>query len=278
MLFSANTLKGWGLQAVDGQIGKIDEFYFDDGSWHIRYLVVDVGNWLKHQRVLLVPETVTGVSPKEGIIGLSLTKEEVANSPDVLEQAPVSRQMEIALHRHYDWKPYWDTDPVGVGGFGHGPNAVVTPYDGVKANLEVAEDANALAGPETEEQAEEMAAEEKELRPSGRLRSSLEVRGYHIRTSDGEIGHVSDFFVDGSLSHISYLVVDTGNWLSGNKVVIPPTFVHAIHWDGSKVDVALTKDAIRQAPGYVEDSYPFIDSGFESELQGYYTHKHLASL
>jgi hypothetical protein len=272
MLFSANELKGWGLQAVDGQIGKIDEFYFDDGSWRIRYLVVDVGGWLKRQRVLLIPETVTGVNPKEGTVELNLTQEEVANSPDALEQVPVSRQEEIALHRHYGWKPYWDVDPVGVAAFGHGPNTVVTPYEGVRANVDMVEDANAFAGPETEEQAEEMTSE-KELRPSGRLHSSLEVRGYHIQAIDGDIGHVSDFFVNGALNEIRYLVVDTRNWLPGKKVVIPPNFVQAIHWDDSKVDVALTKEAIQSAPEYVEDSHLFLNSGFETELQEYYARR-----
>jgi hypothetical protein len=273
MLYSANTVKGWGLQATDSQIGKIDEFYFDDGSWHIRYLVVNVGSWLKRQQVLLVPESVTAVDPAEGVIGVSLTKEEVANSPDVLEQVPVSRQMEIALHRHYNWTPYWDVDPVGVGGFGHGPSTIVQPYgEGVRADAEVAKDATVYASPEAEDEAVEMAAE-KDMSPSGRIHSSLEVQGYHIQALDGEIGHVSDFFVNGSLSQIEYLVVDTRNWLPGKQVVIPPMFAHAIHWDGSKVDVSLTRDEIKNAPEYVEDSYPFVADGFESDLQKYYTGK-----
>jgi hypothetical protein len=100
MLYNAKTLKGWNLQATDGQIGKIDEFYFDDGSWEIRYLVVDVGNWLKRQPVLLVPESVIGIALEGGTIDVALTREAVKNSPDALEQNTVSRQMEIALHHH----------------------------------------------------------------------------------------------------------------------------------------------------------------------------------
>jgi hypothetical protein len=273
MLYSANTVKGWGLQATDGQIGKIDELYFDDGSWHIRYLVVNVGNWLKRQQVLLIPESVTMVDPESGMIGVSLTKEEVANSPDVLEQIPVSRQMEIALHRHYNWTPYWEVDPVGMSGFGHGPSTIVQPYnEGVRAEAEVAKDATVFASPEAEEEATEMAAE-KEMVPSGRIHSSYEVQGYHIQALDGEIGHVSDFFVNGSLSQIVYLIVDTRNWLPGKQVIIPPKFARDIHWDGSKVDVALTRDEIKNAPEYIEDSYSFVANGFEAELQEYYAHK-----
>jgi hypothetical protein len=273
MLYSANTLKGWGLQATDGQIGKIDEFYFDDGSWEIRYLVVNVGNWLKRQQVLLIPESVTAIDPREGVIGVSLTQEEVANSPDALEQATVSRQMEIALHRHYNWTPYWEVDPVGVSGFGHGPSTIVQPYnEGVKADAEVAKDATVLASKEAEEVATEMAAE-KDMSPSGRIQSSIEVQGYHIQALDGEIGHVSDFFVNGSLNQIAYLVVDTRNWLPGKKVVIPPLFAHDIHWDGSKVDVLLTKDEIENAPEYIEDNFPFVANGFETDLEEYYAYK-----
>jgi uncharacterized protein YrrD len=38
-------LKGTAIVATDGDIGKVDDFYFDDKSWTIRYLVADTGNW-----------------------------------------------------------------------------------------------------------------------------------------------------------------------------------------------------------------------------------------
>ena len=46
MLGGINKLHGYVIRATDGEIGKVDEFYFDDASWRVRYLVADTGNWL----------------------------------------------------------------------------------------------------------------------------------------------------------------------------------------------------------------------------------------
>ena len=48
MLIKAKTLKGYKLEGRDGEIGKVEEFYFDDQYWTIRYLVADTrgtGSW-----------------------------------------------------------------------------------------------------------------------------------------------------------------------------------------------------------------------------------------
>ena len=50
MLFKAKTLKGYKLDSLDGEIGEIKEFYFDDRHWTIRYLVADTGNNLTIKR------------------------------------------------------------------------------------------------------------------------------------------------------------------------------------------------------------------------------------
>jgi len=46
MLNKAKILKGYKLNSLDGEIGKVNEFYFDDKHWTIRYLVANAGNWL----------------------------------------------------------------------------------------------------------------------------------------------------------------------------------------------------------------------------------------
>ena len=55
MLNKAQTLKGYTLHSLDGEIGKVKEFYFDDHYWTIRYLVADTGNWLTGTKVLISP-------------------------------------------------------------------------------------------------------------------------------------------------------------------------------------------------------------------------------
>jgi hypothetical protein len=46
-------LRGYNIRATDGYIGKDYEFYFDDRSWSIRYLVVDIGNWFSGRQVII---------------------------------------------------------------------------------------------------------------------------------------------------------------------------------------------------------------------------------
>jgi len=46
MQYSVKDLKGYAIGAMDGDIGKVDDFYLDDESWTIRYLVAETGNWL----------------------------------------------------------------------------------------------------------------------------------------------------------------------------------------------------------------------------------------
>ena len=55
MLNKAKTLKGYKLHSLDGEIGKVKEFYFDDHYWTIRYLVADTGNWLTGQAGVDLP-------------------------------------------------------------------------------------------------------------------------------------------------------------------------------------------------------------------------------
>ena len=54
MLMNAAHLKGLEIQATDGRLGTIDQFYFDDETWAIRYLTVET-DWLGDRKVLISP-------------------------------------------------------------------------------------------------------------------------------------------------------------------------------------------------------------------------------
>ena len=55
MHYSVKDLKGYAIGATDGDLGTLDDFYFDDESWTIRYLVAETGNWLLNRKVLISP-------------------------------------------------------------------------------------------------------------------------------------------------------------------------------------------------------------------------------
>ena len=66
--------RGYKLHSLDGEIGKVKEFYFDDHHWTVRYLVADTGNWLTGRQVLISPYALAAVNKEEQYIAIDLTK------------------------------------------------------------------------------------------------------------------------------------------------------------------------------------------------------------
>jgi hypothetical protein len=106
-LIKAKTLKGYKLDSLDGEIGKVKEFYFDDQHWAIRYLVADTGNWLTGRQVLISPYALAAVNKEEQHIAIDLTKKQIEDSPSLNSDKPVSRQFEEAYYGYYGMPMYW---------------------------------------------------------------------------------------------------------------------------------------------------------------------------
>ena len=107
MLNKAKTLKGYKLNSLDGEIGRVDEFYFDDRHWAIRYLVADTGNWLTGRQVLISPYVLNGMNKEEQHFSVGLTKKQIEDSPSLDSDKPVSRQFEQAYVGFYGMPIYW---------------------------------------------------------------------------------------------------------------------------------------------------------------------------
>jgi uncharacterized protein YrrD len=216
-----NSLIGHNLNATDGEIGKVEDFYFDDKSWTIRYLVVNTGGWLSGRKVLISPHALLQQSWDSGIFPVNLSREQVRNSPDIDTDKPVSRQQEEELANHYFWQPYWGTGFYVGGVWGVIPS---TP----------------MIDPGTIREQETVTDPKADIH----LRSCREVTGYHIHASDTDVGHVNDFIMDDQTWQISYLVVDTHNWVGGKKVVVAVQHIQEVQWENSKVLVDMNADTI----------------------------------
>ena len=97
--------------------------------------------------------------------------------------------------------------------------------------------------------------------------------GYKVEATDGGIGKID------SASHEvggSYLVVDTGPWIFGKKVMLPAGTVNHVDHDERKVYVDRTKDQIKAAPEYDETSHS--DPAYRDKLGGYYDDDATAAL
>src|ERR1035437_7956442 len=103
MLIKATSLKGYKLEGLDGDMGKVNEFYFDDQHWAIRYLVADTGNWLTGRQVLISPHALIRVNQEKQHLAVNLTKKQIEGSPSLDSDQPVSRQFEEAYHGYYGW-------------------------------------------------------------------------------------------------------------------------------------------------------------------------------
>ena len=239
MLNKAKTLKGYKLNSLDGDIGKVTEFYFDDQYWAIRYLVADTGNWLTGRQVLISPHALIAINKEEQHISIDLTKKQIENSPSLNSDKLVSQQFELSYYGYYGWPVYWN------GPFMWGP------YPNIIRNRE---------------QWKEFATDKKAWDPH--LRSTQYVSGYHIQAPDGEIGHVEDFIIDDETWAIRYIIIDTSNWWQGKKVLVSPLWIDRVSWNELKVFVSLSRESIKQSPEYSEES--LLTRDYETKLHRHY--------
>ena len=239
MLHRLKTLKEYKLDSLEGEMGKVKDFYFDDQHWTIRYLVADTGNWLTGRKVLISPHSLVAAIKEEQHLAVDLDRKQIEDCPSLASDKPVSRQYEKKFYGYYGWSPYWG----GPLAWGQYP----TPFH------------YGLTEPAPEEPGKQW---------DSHLRSMAEVTGYKIHAADGDIGHVEDFILDDATWSIRYLIVDTRNWWPGKLVLISPLWIDKVSWTDHKVSIDLTRDAIRTSPEYSEES--LLTRDYESELHHHY--------
>ena len=239
MLIKATTLKGYKLNGIDGEIGSVKEFFFDDKFWTVRYLVASAGNWFTNREVLISPYFIQSVDTEEKLVNINLTKQQIYDSPEWESDKPVSRQYEESYATYYGTPNYcngtmiWGTYDVLVRD---------------SANWKIKE------------------IEKNSWDPN--LRSTKDVSGHNFQATDGEIGHVDDFFIDDDNWTIRYVVLDTNNWFTSRKTLISTQWIDHISWDEKKVFVKLSRDTINNVPAY--DSQRELTRDYENQLHNHY--------
>jgi uncharacterized protein YrrD len=222
MLHMAHKVAGAVVKGTDGDIGTLEDFYFEENRWTVRYLLVDTGKWFSGKRVLISPMSVRSGWGKTGV-RLGLTKDQVWNSPEFKDDEPLSRAGETHVLAYYGYPDYWGA--ASIWGDFESPAALV--------EAPPARAASASQG----------------IDPEARhLRSIKKSTGYHLEARDGEIGHVDDFLIGEESWRIRYLLVDTSNWIGGRSVIVSPETVDGIDKDRGQLHVAANREAIEQAP------------------------------
>lgn len=228
MAHTVKELKGNEILARDGRIGAVDDVYFDDERWAVRYLVVDTGSWLPGKRVLISPASVeTGLSSGDEL-RVGLTREQVEHAPAAASDRPVSRQYEMAHAAHFGYPYYW-SGPMLWGAAAY----PVPPVAGAKPRM-------------SPSRAEAEAAAQRAVKEGdAHLRSGSEVVGYAIEARDGSIGEVEDFVLDEKSWAIHDVVVDTTKWWPGGHVRVHPEYVERIDWNARTMHLRLTRAEVK---------------------------------
>jgi len=86
MLHLAQKIAGATVSGTDGEIGTLEDFYFEEAGWNVRYLLVDTGSWFDGKRVLLSPSAVQGGWGRTGV-HVNLSRDDVRNSPALDDEA-----------------------------------------------------------------------------------------------------------------------------------------------------------------------------------------------
>ena len=252
MLRSMKSLEGIAIGATDGKIGKVNDLYFDDGnSWVVRYLVVDTGNWLGGREVLVSPYSISQPVWADGELPVAITKEQIRNSPLNESDQPISRQFERGYLGYYGYPYYWGAARV----FGEAASIPAWPFR--RATSRTTRGTWVDPRPPSADDSGDP-----------HLRSCNAVNGYRIEATDGEIGHVDGFLIDDSTWSIRYMVVNTSNWWMGHQVLISPEWIKQVSWADSRVEVAIDRQIIKDAPAY--DATASLDRDAESKIYGHY--------
>ena len=160
MLRSIQKLEGIRILAANQEVGTVEEAYFDDGKWVVRYLVVDTGGWLGGRRVLISPYAVQEIDWQNRALWVNLSRDEVEGSPGIDTDKPVSRQQEAEYHRYYGYPEYWPSATFWAWG---AMPVISAPDPQIREEMET-----------------RRRAETKRAGADAHLRSSRAVKGYRI--------------------------------------------------------------------------------------------------
>lgn len=228
-MHGARSLKRFTLSAMDGDIGRVVDVFFDSHRWAIRYVVVDTGGFLSGRRVLISPIAIGHVDWTRGRLAVRLSKRQVENAPDVDLDKPVTRQHELAFFRHFGWNAYWP------GPFTWG--AATIPGELAPPFVDALTDAPPLDASDGDPNLHSLAA----------------VTGYTLRGRDGELGTLDDLQFDPLTWEVRYLVVTTGRMWSGRRALLAPHWAQRIVIEDRTITFDVPEEELQRAPEWNHD-------------------------
>lgn len=256
MLKNLKEMKGFRILAKDSAtetFGTVENFYFDDESWAVRYIVIDTRSWLFEDLVLISPYNVNSVDWDEGIVWVNLSKNEIEHSPKA-DAHKITRKFEATFNNYFKLPHYWS-------------NGLGMDIEGLWAGNYFPK------RPEEDEQTFRASSQPNDghsVLNDHHLHSVNEVLGFHLRAIDDDaFGAVEDFIIELDTWALRYIVFDTRKYLpGGKKVLLSPEWIENFDWDHKKLVTNSIKDSIEHCPAY-DPSIP-LDRFMEEELHSHF--------
>ena len=229
MFYFTSQLKTYNIDAVDGEMGKIKDLYFDDQKWAIRYAVVDTRKWLPGRRVLLSPTSFVNLNNESDYLEVEYDKEAVRNSPEIPDEDAISKDIEDSIAGYYGWNRYWTG------------NMLWGPQDRPLANFQH----NEMTEKETRYN------QQLETQQAYDLRSEDETMDYKVHASNGKLGKVIDMIYDDEYWKIGYIVVASSeNYMEPTWFVFDTDAIESVDWYEGDIYIKTTVEAAKLTKEY----------------------------
>ncbi|WP_054635235.1 PRC-barrel domain-containing protein [Thalassobacillus sp. C254] len=252
MLFPAKDLVRFSIEATDGDIGKVDDLFFEEDNWTVRYMVVNTNPWLPGGKVLISPISIESVDLSEGVVRVDLTKDQIKDAPDIDSSEAISRQKEEEYHQYYGFSYYW-------------------PFAGYWGHHAYARDLASLGSDDLANKVKEQDTEENE-QEGPKLRSAKELTGdwtgYNIVAYEEAAGNVSNLLIEDKTWKVRYMVVSSSKMFSSKEVLLSTDWVNEVDWVNGDIHMNVNKEEIEQAPDY-ETGNP-VERSFEEDLYSHF--------
>jgi uncharacterized protein YrrD len=218
MFWQVSALREFNVQAGGERCGRIVDVLIDDRAWSVRWLVAEVGSWLKSHKVLLPPAAFGKPDEDTQLLPTSWTVDGVIHGRGTDEDPPVAMQM--------------------------ASRAVEAAADRLDTYATMALTTEAHVFPSLAQAAEDLRANRKADPP---LRSFAEVVGYDVTERNGAIGTLQDFIVDDDTWAVTHLLIRWSHWWTIHDVLVPVSTVHELRWDDKTVALTVTTSDVRHA-------------------------------
>lgn len=189
-----STAIGFAVIAPNGETGRVRDFLFDDQSWRVCSLVLDVGNWLRRRDVVLPVSDFKLPDWGKQQLHVRLAKAQVRKGPGLDSEKPVARQQVLAMREYFGALACWVNMEFGLGAYPTGVKYPTPPGE------------------------------------NPHLRSVHHLIGYRVRATDGYMGRLSGILMDKDSWRLSHLEISASRALHRRIVAVPTAWVERISW------------------------------------------------